>query len=653
MRKTYKYIFSVFIFSLAIFMFITPEKAVSAKEKSSVLFISSNSPSFISFSDQYNGIVAGFGNDVELLVEYMDFKTFDSEEFEMNFYQMLKYKLNNYKNIDAIILGDDGALEFAMKYWEDLFKDTPMVFFGVSRKLNIESSKKFHNITGIAEIDSIGANIELINKLHNNYKNILMITDAENYCAELVDEFYSYSSKYRGFNFSHVYSANMDLKEFQEFLNNIDNETVILHTYANNYKDKGYQTVDNVVDIITRNTSAPIYSTLSYGIGEGYVGGLAISHYEQGKRAAEIVKRILQGEKSDNLYMLDDSTNEYIFDYEKLSQFNINKYLLPKESRILNEPLLRREENRNLVYSVSLAFVGMVSVIAALILFVINDIDYTKKILKAKDLAESASNAKSNFISNISHELRTPVAVIMSSNQLLKFKCKEGALSLNKDYEENLKVVNQNCYRLLRLINNIIDVARVDSGHLELKSKNVNVIDLLEKIVLSVVPYAESKGIEIIFDTTDEELIMAVDSEKIERIVLNLISNAIKFTDYNGTINANVIVKEKEVFFSVEDTGVGIDEKHLNKIFNKFVQVDNTFMRKNEGSGIGLSIVKSFVELHCGEIFAESKIQQGSKFTIKLPIRVKEDDDDFMAICENDESNTVLRTKVEFSDIYL
>ena len=142
---------------------------------------------------------------------------------------------------------------------------------------------------------------------------------------------------------------------------------------------------------------------------------------------------------------------------------------------------------------------------------------------------------------------------------------------------------------------------------------------------------------------------MALDCAKIERVLLNLLSNAIKFSYVDGIIYVNVNKKEENVIISIRDFGIGMSEKYLEKIFDRFIQVDNTMTRKNEGSGIGLSIVKSFVSLHNGSISVKSKENEGSDFIINLPINLIEDKELFLYDSEVLDFNI----KTELSDIYM
>ncbi|WP_270647575.1 sensor histidine kinase [Paeniclostridium hominis] len=307
---------------------------------------------------------------------------------------------------------------------------------------------------------------------------------------------------------------------------------------------------------------------------------------------------------------------------------------------------------REIIYTSVGLIISLVIVVISFILYTIRKLHYEKELIKAKELAENMNKSQSNFISNISHELITPVAVIMSANQILDISMKKVKNDYSESNNEKIDIIKQNCNRLLRLTNNIIDIAKVDSGFMTLKLKNIDIILLLESITMSVIPYATSKNINIIFDTSDEEFIMSVDPDKIERIVLNLISNAIKFSKDNMTIYVNVYVDKIEniLTLSVKDNGIGIDESHLEKIFERFAQVEDTMIRSNEGSGIGLSLVKIFTNLHGGDIEVKSKVNEGSEFVIRLPINVLEDEE--VVNCElyyDDTTNS--KTALEFSDI--
>jgi len=259
--------------------------------------------------------------------------------------------------------------------------------------------------------------------------------------------------------------------------------------------------------------------------------------------------------------------------------------------------------------------------------------------------------AQEEFIVNISHELKTPLNVLSATVQLFNMHCNSGSLDKMKDSViKYIKSMNQNCYRLSKLINNIVDSSKIETGFFKLNLSNNNIVEVVEDIVMSVTNFTDSKGIKIIFDTDIEEKIIACDAEKIERVVLNLISNAIKFSDKGDEIFIDVNAKDEFVKISVNDNGIGIEEKNLDVIFDRFKQVDKSLSRNTEGTGIGLSLVKSIVELHSGCIYAESEVGKGSKFIVKLPSRRISNG---KVIHSNKISSKNESVKVEFSDINL
>ena len=261
---------------------------------------------------------------------------------------------------------------------------------------------------------------------------------------------------------------------------------------------------------------------------------------------------------------------------------------------------------------------------------------------------------RTEFFSNISHEFRTPLNVILGAVQLWSLYEKNGTLrDDNGKVGKQVKMMKQNCYRLLRLINNLIDITKIDSNFYEINLKNENIVEIVENITLSVAEYIESKGISLQFDTEVEECTLACDSDKIERIMLNLLSNAVKFSKVGSEIFVNIYNRGNEVIISVRDTGIGIPEDKLEVVFERFRQVDKSLTRAHEGSGIGLSLVKSLVELHNGTIEVESIIDKGSEFVITIPIITIEEDIEYKNISNQDSRQSLVeRVYVEFSDIY-
>lgn len=281
--------------------------------------------------------------------------------------------------------------------------------------------------------------------------------------------------------------------------------------------------------------------------------------------------------------------------------------------------------------------------------------DVTEKYRNEKYLIEyekmkSHEKIKSEFFANISHELRTPLNIFYSTVQLLDIKSKNSERDFVETYINHRQSLKINCQRMLRLINNIVDITKIDVGFTKPNIVNCDIVRLVEDITLSVINYANPKDINIVFDTDEEELTIKCDPAMIERAMLNLLSNAIKFTGENGNIDVNIHMNKDWVQIIVSDDGVGVPTNMQDLVFERFVQADKSLTRMNEGSGIGLSIVKSIVELNEGEIYLDSDGENGSEFEILLPNKK------LLGDCTEEETTDykvdLQKIELELSDIY-
>ena len=257
------------------------------------------------------------------------------------------------------------------------------------------------------------------------------------------------------------------------------------------------------------------------------------------------------------------------------------------------------------------------------------------------------------FFANISHELRTPLNLIFGSLQLIKSVEKE-VLEKRNSLNKYIDIIDQNSKRLLKLVDNLIDSTRMKCGYYEYNPKNYDIVSFVENISMSVADFAKQNNIDLIFDTNVEEKIMAFDLEKLERIMLNLLSNSIKYNKAQGQIEVLLNDCNDTFVITVKDTGVGIPSDKLMYIFERFRQVENRFNKSTEGSGIGLSLVKDLIEIQGGTIEVKSELGVGSEFIIKLPVKILSDDSNIDKVYfNNDYHDLVKRMNIEFSDIYI
>lgn len=275
--------------------------------------------------------------------------------------------------------------------------------------------------------------------------------------------------------------------------------------------------------------------------------------------------------------------------------------------------------------------------------------------LALQNQAFELEKLRTEFFANISHELRTPLNIILSAIKVNEM------YTLDKDKPidierviNNIGIEKQNCFRLLRLINNLIDSTKIDADQFELNMVNCNIVNIIEEITLAAANHQCSNKLNLVFDTDIEEKIVACDVDKLERIMFNLLSNSVKYTPDGGNIYVNVFDGEEYITITIEDTGIGIPPEKLHVIFDRFRQVDKSFTRNSEGIGLGLFLTKSLIEIQGGTINVESKYGKGTKFIVKLPAKELENGKG-IAECElaadkiTDYEEKII---IEFSDIY-
>lgn len=265
-----------------------------------------------------------------------------------------------------------------------------------------------------------------------------------------------------------------------------------------------------------------------------------------------------------------------------------------------------------------------------------------KRQLQLRDVMEKTRN---EVLSNISHEFKTPVNVIYSTVQIQDLNLKKG--EYDKILEFN-KLIKQNCNRLIRLINNFIDSIKLENNKLDIHKKCVNIVYIVEDITMSVINFAKRQKIEVIFDSEEEELYCDIDIDQMERIMLNILSNAIKYNKPNGSINVIVKDRPEEIYIEVIDSGIGIPKDRISTIFDRFERIENKNAVIKEGSGIGLSIVKKLVDALDGKIEIESEVDKGT--TVRLIFKKSENKNDIDEVYDISQ-HLEEKVNLEMSDI--
>lgn len=268
--------------------------------------------------------------------------------------------------------------------------------------------------------------------------------------------------------------------------------------------------------------------------------------------------------------------------------------------------------------------------------------------------AVEIESLKSEFFANLSHEFKTPLNIILSTVQLVM-----NYIEVNNEYPDYnmfnkcLSNIKQNSYRILKIANNLIDMSKIDGNFYSINMGNYNIVEVVENIVQSLAEYMKDNKRNIIFDTMEEEIITACDPDQIERIILNVLSNAMKFTSHGGNIYVDMEVNDRcnKVIIKISNDGEKINFEDRLRIFERFTQSESLLTRRAEGTGIGLTLVKSLVKLHNGEVYVNTEFEEGTQFCIELPIRKMKNFKN-NNVREKSIVSKVEKFNIEFSDIY-
>lgn len=482
----------------------------------------------------------------------------------------------------------------------------------------IKVNKNFEEMTGICKSEIIGKKDSQIN-VNNEFKYI------EEYEKLVLNKMRSSIEKV-------IFEDNQWVSMFihpmiDEDKNIIGTYGFKVYDYVNSKTAIGIENRNKMLEIIVDNLPIPIFYKDTHGV--------YLYCNEAFGELLELDRHKIIGKKNYDL-----NIDEEKIDIYRQSDNKVIKYKVTT----VNETYMERSKGDKFIEVTKVPLWDYKKEVIGIIGIVI---DLTEKKATERELEK----LRLDFFSNLTHEFRTPLNLIFSSVQLIDqsiTKIKSGDISVLMRY---LNIIEQNGMRLLKLVNNLIDSTRIDSGCLDYNPENRDIVNFVENICDSVVEFSKLQHIELIFDTDEEEKIISFDSDKMERIILNLLSNAIKYNKDTGKIDVKIKCNNDYIDISVIDTGIGIPNDKINDVFEKFKQVDNRLTKISEGSGIGLSIVKSLVALHEGTIIVRSKVGVGTEFKVRIPNKTIIQDENINSII-NESIDMNKKIQIEFSDIY-
>jgi len=620
--------FFVFVMALAALLASAPLVAhaeAPVHGRDSVLVLHSYSPDYTWTHSQQEGVDAVFGPlaaTYDVRIEYLD-----AVHHPMLLKGPLVLDLLRARFADqrfrVVLTSDNAAFDFARAHRDELFPGVPIVFMG----LNGYEESLLHGekgITGVAEDPDISGTQQVLLQLVPQTKRIIFpgMADDPSYRANRATAVKGLAALP-----PHVtaeFPEYPDVDAALAALRTLPPDAAIIVMANMHTRDGEGISSQRVVELVSAAAPCPVFTNWDFAVGHGAVGGSVISGVEQGRLAAEIAVRILRGEHPESIPVHRGAGKAFLFDYRQLARFGIPASRLPQGSIVLNQPPVRQLPVW-VTYSTALVIFFMTIIVAILYRHRKNLQELVKErtiqLEEAKDQAERANRAKSIFLANMSHELRTPLNAVLGFSQVMR-----NSRDVTEEQIQSLNIITRSGEHLLRLINNVLDISKIEAGRVGLEESPLDLHQLVQEVKSLMYVRAKERGLDFTLEQAADLLRhVAADGGKLRQVLINLVENAIKFTSSGGVILRVMPVKQEisgpaRVRFEVEDTGRGIRPEERERIFHPFEQLGEQ-QASGAGTGLGLAISRQYVELMGGRIgVADGGEGKGSLFHFEIPV---------------------------------
>jgi len=622
-----------------------------SREMKNILLINSYHQGYAWTDSLTSGIIKAVKSHPEynLFIENLNSKQFGTSTFEIE-KENFRKKYSGVTFAGALVTDND-ALDFALQYDKELFPNVPVVYAGIPNpeEYQLEGSLYY----GLKEMGSSQFVLALIQKLLPESRQLLVITDKTTNGLILRKEFILNSSKFD--HFSVLFPEVVDLDSIYKTVNSEKNFDAIY--YVGISQDKDGRLIDPVpvAKKICELASVPVFTNDIQYNNAGIVGGLFRNGQNHGIEAVNLLVKLLNSKSRDSIKHIYTTTEQKcFFDNQSLDKFYISKEYLPDGALIFNQETFFTRKYFSVLLILLAALVFTIIVLTVInrrrkhehkrnksqldrikiqkneleeaykkLSSVMQELENTNERLnesninlkEAKKKAEESDNLKSAFLANVSHEIRTPLNSIVGFSSLLKEP------DLDEETRKSyIELIESNNESLLVLIDEIIDLSKIEAQQLTLKKENFSVDELISELFLIFNRGKFNSEVDLrVGQMIDgKSLSIFSDRVRVKQIFINLLSNALKFTD-SGFIEIGYFQSENgEICLYVKDTGIGIEPEHHQAIFHRFRKLNENHSRLYRGTGLGLAITQKLVELLGGKIWLESELGKGSVFYFTL-----------------------------------
>lgn len=559
--------------------------------------------------------------EVELIFEFMDVKRLYTDAYLQELHDLYQFKYAGRK-IDVIIASDDHAVQFLLGPGRDLFPGVPVVFCAVNGYDPAQHRQSERPMTGVVETIDIPASLEVALHLHPETERVAVITDrtltGRALKANAKDAFAPYEDQV-----AFLYLEHLTMQQLRAEVAALPPHTVVYaFIFSQDARGRVFSHEYNLARL-AEHCPYPIYSVWEFYLGHGIVGGMLTSGEAHGEHAAEMALRVLRGEHADDIPVVMDSPNRYMFDHAELQRFGIASERLPKDSIVINKPFSFYEAYKGLIWGTLAVFSVQLVIIGLLVENVIRrrraereirqlNASLERRVSERTAQLRAANEELETFTYSVSHDLRAPLRAMNGFSSILM---EEYADALPSEAQHYLNRVQENARQMGQLISDLLALSRL--GRKALRVQRVQPNDLVEQALAELQPYREGRAVEISVARLPS---CRADPHLLKQVFVNLLSNALKFTQGRAPAHIEVGSEQQDgaPAYFVRDNGVGFDMRYADKLFGVFQRLHRS--EEYEGTGVGLAIVQRILRRHGGRIWAEAAVDEGATFYFTLPV---------------------------------